>query len=187
MSRRPLGFTLVETLSVIAIIAVLVAILVPVIVEAKNAARRTTGIANFKQLYLAFSMYRTDYNGDAVYGKASSMGLPDHWHFYQRQGYLAVSDNEDLWQSPCGVHPEFAGQTDPKYVYYPSNLRTMQWEDYVLTHGDNTVFLVDKNCVDHSVPIEAQYFIKPLIGLRLNGQATLKRVRGETISLAIWN
>ena len=58
------GFTLTELLVVIAIIAVLAALLLPVLSKSKDEAQRARCLNNQKQLNLAWQMYADDHNGN---------------------------------------------------------------------------------------------------------------------------
>jgi prepilin-type N-terminal cleavage/methylation domain-containing protein len=65
-SHRRQGFTLLELLAVITTIAVLAALLLPVLAKAKTRAQRTACFSNLHQLGLAWVMYYTDNNGRLV-------------------------------------------------------------------------------------------------------------------------
>ncbi len=76
MTRRKHAFTLIELLVVIAIIAILAAILFPVFAQAKEAAKKTQAISNFKQAGTAVAMYTGDVDGGYMLSNSGSIGGP---------------------------------------------------------------------------------------------------------------
>ena len=72
------GFTLVELLAVVATIAILAALLLPILSRAKIKAQRTACFSNLHQLGVAWLMYPTDNNSVLV---PSYPGDPEAWVF----------------------------------------------------------------------------------------------------------
>jgi len=70
-SIRKNAFTLIEMLVVVAIIAILFALLFPVLSKAKASARRTTCLNNLRQINLGTRMYCDDSN-DATPGSVGA-------------------------------------------------------------------------------------------------------------------
>jgi len=92
------AFTLIELLVVIAIIAILAAILFPVFAQAKLAAKKTSGLAQMKQIGTAAQIYAAD----------ADDALPA-WHecyaYRDSVDRLALTNNPDcvggnLWAAP---------------------------------------------------------------------------------------
>ena len=68
--RKLKGFTLIELLVVIAIIALLMAILFPVLRSARERAHRVVCLSNLRQLTLAWIAYADEHDGMIVRGSA---------------------------------------------------------------------------------------------------------------------
>ena len=66
------GFTLVELLVVIGIIAIMIGILVPTLSKARESAKRTQCLSNLKQLYTLLNMYANQFHGQVPLGCGAS-------------------------------------------------------------------------------------------------------------------
>lgn len=77
------GFTLVELLVVLAVIALLAALLLPVFAAARGKARETACLSNMRQAGLAFSMYTQDNDGFYPYAvDPADRDTPQIWNSY---------------------------------------------------------------------------------------------------------
>lgn len=118
--HRRLGFTITESLVVIAMIAILAAILFPVFVQVREKARQSTCISNFKQIGLAVLRYNQDFDEyyppcefrRAVVGRSPSAlcnVIPRHRHqgtadILYLDGHVESMHKKD-WYNPDFAQP----------------------------------------------------------------------------------
>ena len=85
MITRRAAFTLIELLTVIAIIAILASMIFPSFARAREMARRASCQSNMKQLFLGFAQYTQDY--DERYPKAGN------YQAWENKGHWVAGKN----------------------------------------------------------------------------------------------
>ena len=120
MKRR--GFTLAELLVVIGVIAVLIAILLPVFHKARESARRVICLSNLRQLATALRLYCD--NNEGAFPSATADG-----RFYADWVYWEPQHNPQAFTYATGAAVKYLGQNVP-----PSLLRCPS--DSIDSHRD---------------------------------------------------
>jgi prepilin-type N-terminal cleavage/methylation domain-containing protein len=87
-SESEKGFTLVELLVVISVIAVLCVLLLPAVQASVNSAQRTSTLSNMRQFGLSLTTYAAENNGDLPLDKGAT---DDKW------STAASGQNDSVW------------------------------------------------------------------------------------------
>jgi len=131
-SRQRRAFTLVELLVVIGIIAILIAILLPVLNKVKEQGNRIKCASNLRQLGISTMMYLDD--NKQFYPWPGVAAYPEDWIYWQvgrdkNQGRLVKYQgkffNENLYRCPSDQN---WARRDYKYSY-TINYRVAGWKD----------------------------------------------------------
>jgi len=100
MQRNRSGFTLVELLMVLAILAMLVAILLPVFHRARRSSQASVCIANLRQLAYATILYANDYDENFALGfYTKAGGIQTLWglhHPYTKSNAITLCPLETM-------------------------------------------------------------------------------------------
>jgi prepilin-type N-terminal cleavage/methylation domain-containing protein len=181
MIRRA-GFSLLEVIYCIAIIAIVAAILMPVFRSAKHSAQVTSSISNLHQMHTALLLYQTAQGSSAQYGSLAEMGLPSG-----DQAYESLHLPASLWLSPCGLNPSWApGPVRVQYEYFAQTSFT-HWDEAIKEYQDNVVMFSDMNCAEHGEPLRSSFIIHQGLGVRLSGALLNLRKPGNYGQQSWWN
>ena len=109
MSKNRKGFTLVELLVVIAMIAILAALLLPGLRRSQASARRAQCVNNLRQLGLATQMYWDDNNGACF---CWELGLTNggriYWFGWLQDG---AEGQREFDPTPGALYPSLRGHS----------------------------------------------------------------------------
>lgn len=122
--RRPRGFTLVEVLVVIGLIAVLAAFLLPLGGRARESARRAACMNNLRQVHQCFVLFAQDFDGRVPLGYRGAASTERASKQLNSMIFSATTKQfclfGVLYQERKMVHPEIffcPSNTDPKSMY----------------------------------------------------------------------
>ena len=130
--RKRTNFTILELLIVISVIMVLAALLLPALNHARNSAKGSKCLANFKQLRIAY----VQYNGDYMDWYPASWLAEGKYYSYALAPYLGTAVQSypaircPIWSSTYGVEPIISCSV----ATLIKNHKELQYDEYYKLH-----------------------------------------------------
>jgi len=163
MKKRE-GFTLVELLVVIAVIALLTALLVSSLPAARERARRVACASRLRQIGLGLAVYASNYDDNiprSFFDPEALFTFPAHSLMTYWIDRYATSESEKILAGPFNIAHLFNDRIieDPRNFYCPSAPEGMRYEDHVGKF--KWPFMSDPTSPFHSFRIKLAYNYYP--------------------------
>jgi type II secretory pathway pseudopilin PulG len=186
------ALSVVEVLIVLTVLALVAALLYPIVVRARDRAKEATCYGNLRNIQTAVALYRADYDGESKYGAPEAMGLPPSIARLMDYGAITKTTMQ------CPGRPFSPGLRQAVYTQYwppfgrfaPSDsfLERMraEWLEAVQRMREDTVIVGDLN---HDFPgrdVHEGSVEHRAIGVTLGGQVDTAIRTGSPLNVRWW-
>jgi type II secretory pathway pseudopilin PulG len=177
------AFTLLELIVVIATLLLLAALCTPVFLKVRAEAARANSISQMRQIGIALSLYRGEYEG-AGGDSMSGLGMPP--------SFLALGKwakfPEKLWDTGG---PPPAPNVPPRYTWIvpapnEDNARP-SWAEYVAKDGEQAVPLLDETQGNEMDARFHPFVVHRILGLHLDGHVESRAGFGDYTNYGFWD
>jgi prepilin-type N-terminal cleavage/methylation domain-containing protein/prepilin-type processing-associated H-X9-DG protein len=143
MNSNKKAFTLIELLVVVAIIAVLIAILLPSLGKARDRAKATSCAANVKMLWQAMATYSAEFDGLCVPYKMGSYtgGQKNQYWFGPQLLGMELGKNAGLAQTNSTYMANQYWELQKKYLHCPADVTS--GDEYQANYAAHSYAITD--------------------------------------------
>lgn len=178
--RTRAGVTLLEVLVVIAIILVLVSVLTPVAQRVKDNSHETNCVSNLRQMWMAISIYRQDWDGIDTPDHPYRMGLPSYAYLTNEIITKNRFKCEGNYRNTEPFYQAFWGNQDlPGFDEYVK----VAWLPFAAKFGDKLMLIGDRQ---HQRGPYSKISRQRYINMSLEGQLQFSYCFGDPADLVNW-